>query len=165
MHEIIIVVAKYFVVLPVVIVFLIGARLPRRQQLELLGLLTIGGVLSLLLARLSSHLYYDPRPFAAGHFRPLIPHSTDNGFPSDHTLISAFFAYVALHYNKKLGWMVMALAILIGSSRVAAGVHHIDDVLGSFIIAGAGYWLAILGIQFVNRKLIKPAKATAHHTA
>jgi undecaprenyl-diphosphatase len=163
MHELIIIVAKYFVILPLLIVLLIGARLPRRQQLELLCLLVGGGILSLLLARLSSHLYYDPRPFVAGHFRPLVPHSTDNGFPSDHTLISAFLAYVALRYSKKLGWAAAALAIAIGGARVAAGVHHIDDVLGSFIIAGIGYWLAILGMHFINKKFLKPTKATAHH--
>ena len=50
----------------------------------------ITGTLAEILTQLGGSLFNDPRPFAVGHFRPLIPHVTDNGFPSDHALLAAF---------------------------------------------------------------------------
>ena len=88
-----------------------------------------------LIAKLISHFYYDPRPFVAGHFTPLIPHQADNGFPSDHTLLSAAIASIIYYFNKKLSIGLWVLTLIIGFSRVYAGIHHPVDILGSVIIA------------------------------
>ena len=142
MHEIVILVAKYVIVLSASLVLVLFLRLSgtRRKEFVMIGLL--GAVLAILLAKLGSNLYYDPRPFIAGHFAPYFAHGNDNGFPSDHTLLAGFFTFLAFRYSKKFGWILLFLALFIGMARVKAGVHHSIDILGAFVISAAAVWLA-----------------------
>ena len=87
-----------------------------------------------IISRISSFFYYDPRPFVVGHFTPLIAHAADNGFPSDHVLLTGAVAMVIWFYNKKWSGVLWVLALLTGSARVYVGVHHITDILGSIVI-------------------------------
>lgn len=88
-----------------------------------------------IVSRVVAQFYYDPRPFVVGHFLPLIPHEPDNGFPSDHTLLGVAMAVVIYPFSKKISMISWTLAILAGTSRVLAGVHHLIDILGSAAIA------------------------------
>lgn len=87
-----------------------------------------------IIAKILSLFFYNPRPFVVGHFTPLIYHAVNNGFPSDHSLISFAFASIVLLLNRKLGLVLFLLSFLIGISRVYVGVHHPIDILGSFLI-------------------------------
>lgn len=145
MHEAVIVIAKYFVLLSVLIAFVVWLRLPLPGKKRFIVFAIVAAVLSLALAKLGSKLYYDPRPFVTGHFTPYIPHAADNGFPSDHTLFASFLAFTTWFFSRKAGLALFALAILIGASRVVAGVHHWLDIAGSIVAAAIGtalaYWL------------------------
>jgi len=135
MNSLIIFGAKYLVYLIIAVAgiyFLIQPR-DRQKQLALFGLFSLP--LTYLIAKIADWLYYNPRPFISEHITPLFTHSADNGFPSDHTLISAALAVVIFTHNKKLGTILMILAILVGVSRVAAGVHHLIDIVASLLIA------------------------------
>lgn len=147
MHLLTVFVAQYFLILPVLIAGLTLWKLkPRSRRLEFVVLLVIGGLLSLTLAKVGSHLINDPRPFIVGHFTPWFGHSIDNGFPSDHALLGSFLGWATLRYNKRLGLLILALAALIGLARVLAGVHHLEDIIGSFIISGIAVWLVGWGL-------------------
>lgn len=152
MHEVIIIVAKYFILLPIIGIAVVAWQLSNSERLKLCSVLVIGGAITFILSRIGSHVYHDPRPFVVGHFAPLIPHGNDNGFPSDHTLASAFLAYTALYFSKPLGWYMVTIALLIGVSRVLTGVHHVIDIIGSFIIAGIGCYLAIILLNYFSSK-------------
>ena len=102
--------------------------------------------LTYLFARIASLIYFNPRPFVVNHFQPLIAHAADNGFPSDHMLLSSALASLVFYYNKKLGIIAWVLAFLVGYSRVATGLHHWLDILGSAFIA-------LLVILLVDRYL------------
>jgi undecaprenyl-diphosphatase len=107
--------------------------------------------LAYVISRISSLLYYDPRPFVIGHFTPLIAHAADNGFPSDHVLLTGAVAMIVWFYNKKLSVMLWVLALLIGWARVYAGVHHWTDIMGSIVmvlVSGLVYWF------FARRKSV-----------
>lgn len=137
MDEVVKLVAKYALIIPVLLTLYAFLRLRNnRQRVEFVTALAIGGALALGLAKLGGRLISDPRPFVTGHFTPLIPHAADNGFPSDHTLLSAYLGFFLLRYTKTLGWLTLAAAACIGAARIAAGVHHLEDIIGSFIIAG-----------------------------
>jgi undecaprenyl-diphosphatase len=142
MHEIVTFIAKYVIFLSVFLVVWAFVAQPRSQRKNFILVGILGAILSLLLAKIGNHLYYDPRPFVAGDFTPYFPHGNDNGFPSDHTLLAAFFTFLVLRYSKKLGWVLLLLALLVGMARVKAGVHHSIDVLGSFVFAAIGVWIA-----------------------
>lgn len=92
--------------------------------------------LAYIVAKILSMFYYDARPFVVGNFIPLIPHAPDNGFPSDHTLISAAFAAVLFPFNKKVAIITSVITLIVGYSRVYTGVHHSIDVIGSIAIVG-----------------------------
>lgn len=142
MHGIVVFVAKYFIVLSALVALWIFVTLPRKQKKEFILVGVGGAVIALVLAKVGNHLYYDPRPFVEGHFTPYFGHGNDNGFPSDHTLLAGWLAFLGLRYSKKLGWLLIALALLVGLARVKAGVHHLLDILGSLVFSGIGVWLA-----------------------
>ena len=142
MNLIIIFIAKYFLFVSAAIAVAYLFRQPRAKQKEILIFALVLLPLSYIAAKLISRFYFDPRPFAQGNFTPLIPHAPDNGFPSDHTLLGAAIAFAVFRFNKKLGFLLLYLTILVGVARVLAGVHHATDIAGSIVIVGAIYLLA-----------------------
>lgn len=143
-HEIVVFVASYLLFMMLGVITLFGLTLPRRSWLRHIVAGLLAGVLALVLAKLASHLYYDPRPFVRLHRIPLIPHSADNGFPSDHMLLASVLASLAWMMNQKLSIILWVGALLIGAARVIALVHSPIDILASAII---GFWSVQL-VQF-----------------
>jgi len=141
-HGIITFIAKDFIVLSVIGTALIWWRLPTNQKKQFVIFAIVGAILSILLAKLGSHLHNDPRPFVVGHFTPYFAHGNDNGFPSDHTLFTSFLAFTVWHYSRRGGQILLLIAVLVGLSRVIAGVHHLQDIIGSMLFALLGTWLA-----------------------
>lgn len=135
MNTFMIVVAKYFFLIPVLMPIVYALFQPRAVQKRMLLLAVIILPLSYIVAKIGSHLYFDPRPFVVMHVHPLIPHAPDNGFPSDHELISAAFASILFVFNKKWGIAAFILAVFVGYSRVYTLVHHPLDIVGSFVIS------------------------------
>jgi undecaprenyl-diphosphatase len=163
MHQVVIIVAKYFIVLSALITFWVYVEQPKEKKKEFIIVGAIGGLLALLFAHIGSHFFYNPRPFVVGHFTPYFSHGNDNGFPSDHTLLASFMMYLSYHYSKKFGVTLFVLAALIGLARVQAGVHHLIDIIGSFVFAGLGFALAL----YINKKFFakssKKAKTAPIH--
>lgn len=155
MQQVVTFIAQYFLLLSFAGAAYVWLTLKSddRKQFLLIGIL--GAVLTLLLAKIGGMFYYDTRPFVAGNFTPYFGHSLDNGFPSDHTLLSSFLGFLVLRYNKAWGWALLGLALVIGLSRVIAGVHHIQDIIGSFIFAGIAVWFVGMMIA-KRRKTIQP---------
>lgn len=85
-------------------------------------------------SRILALLYYNPRPFISEQIVPLISHSANNGFPSDHTLIAAALAGIVTFFNRKIAFLLWAMAIVVGASRVYVGVHHWIDVFASLVL-------------------------------
>ena len=167
MHAFDTIIAKYFILLALLLAAYAWWRLPRNLKKSYAILAIIAGVLTLLLAKIGSHIYSDPRPFVSDHVTPYFGHSTDNGFPSDHTLLAAFLAWFTIGYNRKIGWILIIVAVLIGGARVIAGVHHTIDIVGSLVIAGIA-----VGLCYAARSKLsdrhqqnhnKPRLATKQH--
>jgi undecaprenyl-diphosphatase len=117
----------------------------RSRWLELIiAAVCIGGI-AYLLAKLTANWISDPRPFIETGKPPLISSALDNGFPSDHTLLVAAVAAVVTLANWKIGLVFWALALVIGLARVYAGVHHMLDIAGSFVLVGLAMGLFFLG--------------------
>src|SRR4051812_21277386 len=154
-HSVIKFVAQYFIVLSLAaaLAVLIRAR-QKDQRIDFCLLLAGAGLLSLALAKLGSQLVHDPRPFAVGHFTPLIAHTSDNGFPSDHTLLSSLIGWTCLVYSRKIGSAALVVAALIGVARMAAGVHHLEDIVGSFVISGLSVLAVCKLIRLWRRRAV-----------
>jgi membrane-associated phospholipid phosphatase len=134
--------SKYLILVPVLAVAYVFWKLNKQDRKQMLFVLVTTGILAIIIAKLGSHLYTNPRPQFKDHVIPLFTTSDYNGFPSDHTLLASVLGFSLLAYSKKLGWAVLAVALIVGWARVAAGVHHFIDVLASLLIAGLSYWLA-----------------------
>lgn len=126
----------YLVVIAMGIIFLLFQK--RKVQIQILIFVVISLPLTYLLGKIAGHFYFDPRPFVALHIKPLIPHAATNGFPSDHTLISAAISAVLYFFNKKWGIAAGILAVLVGISRVYVRIHSPIDIIGAIVIAIIG---------------------------
>lgn len=141
MDSIFILIAKYL------FIFIIGLDLiyfAWQSITRIKGVLMLAIIylpLTYVVAKIASHLYFDPRPFVINHFQPLLYHTADNGFPSDHMLLSSALATLLFAYHRKLGVLAWILAGLVGLSRVYVGIHHFTDILGSALIAIITMWV------------------------
>lgn len=111
--------------------------------------------LAFIIAKLSSFVLFDPRPFIVERVAPLIPHAADNGFPSDHTLLTMAIASVVFAFNKKLGSVLFIIALCVGTARVLAKVHHPLDIIGAAIIAIGSSALVYILLPYVL-KILRP---------
>jgi undecaprenyl-diphosphatase len=155
MNHIIIYTAEYLYLVVLLVAAIFFFKQPRRIQKSMIVCGVIIAPVSYILAKIGGALYYDARPFVVGHFIPLIPHALDNGFPSDHMLLVSAVAMIVTFYNKRIGAVLWALALLVGIARVAAGVHHVTDIVGSIVfvlIAAAVYYFTVGKKQMEHEK-------------
>ena len=147
MNYIIIFGAKFLVALIVLIAggYFFSISKQQKREMVIFSLITLPIIF--IISRLASKLYFNPRPFVVENFLPLISHAADNGFPSDHTLLSAAVASIIFVFNKKIGILLGLLAVLVGMARVTAGVHHYIDIFGSILI--------VTVVVFLTRRFLK----------
>ena len=118
----------------------VALALTRRKDLVWVTLL--GLILGYVLARVAGLFYSHPQPFSVSGVEPLVPHAVDNAFPSDHTLLGGVFATAAWLADWRAGALLWALTLLVGASRVAAGLHAWVDIAASVLLACVAVWLA-----------------------
>lgn len=126
--------AKYLYLVSVFIVGYYFFKQPKavKKRIIILGIISLP--ITYAVAKIAGLFYYDTRPFIALDFTPLIPHSDDNGFPSDHTLFLSAIASLVYFFNKKISILLWVIALTVGFARVFAGVHHSIDIFGSIAI-------------------------------
>jgi undecaprenyl-diphosphatase len=144
--------AQYLFLVPPVVFIVVLVRLKADKRAEILFLLILSAVLTTLLVKLATTLHQDPRPFIRNGIKPLISSSTDNGFPSDHSAFSALIAFVVMKYNRRVGLGLFIIALLVGTARVLAGVHHTQDIIGGIVIAGVSVGICLVGTQMIERR-------------
>jgi undecaprenyl-diphosphatase len=143
MHTLLLVSAKYLYLLIILVALLYWLKQSNEQKLRIVIFGVITAVITYILMRLGGLAYFDPRPFVSDpSLIPVYPHSADNGFPSDHTALSAVIAFTILASSKKLGLALLILAVIVGISRVIGHIHSPIDILGSLVFAAAGAILA-----------------------
>lgn len=143
--------AKYLIALPICALLFALYYLKGRKRMYLLYLSCLALPLAFSMGALAGSLYYNTRPFVVGGFTPLVEHAANNGFPSDHMLLAATVATLIFFVNVRLGSIVWVFVLLIGLSRVFAGVHHMLDIVASAVIAVVSVFVAHL-ILFWFRK-------------
>jgi membrane-associated phospholipid phosphatase len=116
----------------------------RQRPRGLLPWVVAGAAAAVGLDLLSAHLIFDPRPFVILNITPLFAHSTDNGFPSDHSVVAAFVAALLWFIDAPAATIATLAAVVIGIARVYALVHWPIDVIGGWFIGAIPATIAML---------------------
>ena len=144
--------AQYLFLAPIVILgtyFLLQSRTAKKPMVRF-ALPAL--ILTYAVGLIGNHLYFDARPFVVGHFTPLVAHTPDNGFPSDHTLLVSAIAAIGFCWNEKLGGILTAFALTVAVARVYVGLHHPVDVIGSMAIAAVVTSAVFIVFRYVARQ-------------
>lgn len=130
--------AKYLIIVVGLFALSYWLTLPRKQKTEVLIMGAITGIVAFILAKIGSAMFVDPRPFVSDGVTPLFAYTADNGFPSDHTLVGMIITMALLSVSRKWAVNLFVLTIIIGVSRVFAGVHHPIDIVGGILFGALG---------------------------
>lgn len=148
--------AHYSVILPPIALLVLLFTKGRNESKKIIVYSLVSAAFVMAIALIASSLYYNPRPFVIDNSTPLIPHSSNNGFPSDHTLFSAMFSFIIIPFSPVLGTLSLILTFIIGALRVYAGVHHVLDIIAAILISLAGcclsYFLVISFFKTLDKK-------------
>lgn len=90
--------------------------------------------LSYVLANVLKTIIKTDRPFVALQDVHTLISETGYAFPSGHSATIAGFAFAVFFKNKKLGLICFLVMLLIGVSRVIAGVHFPIDIIGGYAL-------------------------------
>jgi undecaprenyl-diphosphatase len=84
-------------------------------------------------------LWFHPRPFMVGIGHTFIQHGADSSFPSDHATIMFTVALVLMCSRaidaRRLGRLLLPVALVVAWSRVVVGVHYPLDMAGALVVA------------------------------
>ncbi|MGH3284034.1 MAG: phosphatase PAP2 family protein [Streptosporangiaceae bacterium] len=137
----------------------------RAGKLRLGGAAVIGLILAAVFLVLAGKLHSDPRPFVQNpRLHPLFQHARDNGFPSDHSIAAGLIAGLILFRSRPWGALFALAACCVAAARVAAHVHHVQDVVAGLILGGIaaaiGYYAAGVVLAILQSRTSLPLDPT-----
>ena len=112
-------------------VVLLFFRRTRAAGVILLTALALGYLTGDLLLK---HLVNRPRPFTATDIELLIKQPSGASFPSTHSTLAAASTTVLLVKKRELGFVALALTVIIAFSRLYLYVHYPTDVLCGLVL-------------------------------
>src|SRR5581483_4020233 len=97
----------------------------QRQRLAVYA--AIAAIVALGIAHLIGAVWFRQRPFLTLPAHLLTPHAADASFPSDHAVACFALTTPFMLARRRIGWLLLACAILVSLARVASGVHYPSD--------------------------------------
>lgn len=124
--------ARWLAGVEILLMVLLGLAGRRRDALRML--LSVGMVY--VACELGGMAWPRARPFEriAG-VEPLVGHTPGRSFPSRHVASGLVMADIGFRAHPRLGRAMQLIALLLGATRMAAGLHYPSDVLASFVLA------------------------------
>jgi membrane-associated phospholipid phosphatase len=137
MDSLVVVLAQYLPFLVPAAAAVVWLTLPRAAKVGLAFQAIVSVIVVVAFIQLAAAVHTDPRPFVVNPaVRPLFAHPADNGFPSDHTAFAATVSFLVMRYRRRVGLILLAASVIAGAARVAAHVHHVEDIAAGVLIAG-----------------------------
>jgi undecaprenyl-diphosphatase len=105
----------------------------RRAAVHMLGAVAVVYVASEALGL----IWPRERPFArCSEIEPLVSHTSARSFPSRHVAAGLAMALVGQRAHPRLGGVMISVALGLGVSRIAAGLHFPSDVAAGAVLGG-----------------------------
>jgi undecaprenyl-diphosphatase len=79
-------------------------------------------------------LKFRERPYINLKVARLVNPMSEKSFPSDHAAVAFALALTVFFRNKKVGAVLLLLALLVGWGRIYTGVHYPIDVVGGILV-------------------------------
>jgi undecaprenyl-diphosphatase len=136
-----------YVLAGIFVIFMIWTFLKKGLNIVKLSIFALPTIF--ILSRIASFLIKTNRPFVEYNLTPVITHTADNGFPSDHTLAAVSMALIIFSESRILGSIFLLGAALIGYGRFTTNLHNPIDIIASFVIAIIGIIIA----RYLMRKV------------
>lgn len=129
-HFIVVFIAEffiYFLFAGLLILWSIDGKIKKEQVIHAI----FASFIAWLIARFIKILIPTVRPFIVdGNAAIVLFRPNDGSFPSEHTVIAFALAVTVFLHDRKVGWLFLLTALLIGIARVFANVHYPIDILG-----------------------------------
>ncbi len=101
----------------------------------------VAALCALTLNGLIGQFWYSPRPFVLEIGQTFLLHDADSSFPSDHATsifsVALVLASSRVQEARRIGWMLLPLALVVAWSRVYLGVHWPKDMGGALLMSAA----------------------------
>jgi undecaprenyl-diphosphatase len=123
----------WFMFAGLLLLWFIDGRITKEQVLHAL----IAAFIAWLIANILQNIIPTTRPFVTNGGPTLVwlPKSPDEGsFPSGHTALAFGLATTIWLHERKIGWVYLVLALIVGAARVLANVHYPIDILGGALL-------------------------------
>ena len=106
-----------------------------------IAIVFFSGISSWFLADVFKVIMHTPRPFIK--YTNVTSLFFENGFafPSGHATFFMALAFAIFLSHRKVGYVFILFAFLIGIARIIAGVHSPVDILGGFILGALTAYL------------------------
>lgn len=127
-----------------IVVFLWFSGRRELQEQSLLAIVSL--VLANAFVSASNALWFRPRPFADHDVNLLFYHPSDSSFPANSMATTWALAWALWTYDRTIGGIALALAFMMGLSRVFVGIHYPLDIV-------AGAIVGIVATRIVVRRL------------
>lgn len=121
----------WFLYAGLVILWFIDGKIKKEQVIHAL----LASAIAWSIAMLIKHFFPTIRPFIRnGGDVDVLFIPTDSAFPSGHTALAFGLAVTVFMHDRKVGWLFLIGALVIGVARVLANVHYPVDILGGALI-------------------------------
>src|SRR3954454_12998671 len=163
MNLLVVAVAQYLLFGLALLAGLTWLTLDRAGKLRL-GIEAVVGLAVLGLAIwIAGSLHVDPRPFVQDpSTAALFPHPADNGFPSDHAAAGGLLTALVVRHRRTPGVLIGVGAVLVAAARVAAHVHHVQDVVAGLLLGLVAGLVGVLVTRIVAARLTGSAGSAAN---
>jgi len=119
------------------LLFFLFAHEHKGQGIRHIAVVLSAAVAAWIISKIIKYLYFSPRPFVAlDGINVLFEHGGNDSMPSGHATFFSALSVAVFFYHRILGLLYILGAILIGLSRIVAGVHWPLDILAGYILGG-----------------------------